>query len=201
MLLLTHITSSNNIHRPKKSSSILPRDKRKISLINYDFKTATGLEASLSKETAATTLSPLQFLAGSDRKIQHAINKARNAIYAAGKPGHAGCGIPDNDLIAAFYYLCLDWVFKVLEQKGLDPRVIARYKNLYEDNHNVVVVNSIPGKTVKNIRISLRQGDLPSMHFFSYGIDPLLTYLDRRLRGILIAALPVSGPALQALHL
>ena len=98
------------------------------------------------------------------RKIQHAINKARNAIYAAGKPGHAGCGILDTDLIAAFDYLCLDWVFKVLEQKGLDPRVIARYKNLYEDNHTVVVVNSIPGKSVKNIRIS--ETRRPSQHAF-----------------------------------
>ena len=37
----------------------------------------------------------------------------------------------------------------------------------------------------------------PELHFFSYGIDPLLTYLETRLRGILIASLPVSGPVLQ----
>ena len=136
-------------------------------------------------------------MAGNDRKIQHAINRARNAIYAAGQPGHAGCGILDTDLIAAFDFLFLDWVFMVLEHKGLDPRVIARYRNLYRENYTVVVVNNIPGKSVKNIRLSLRQGDLPSMQFFSYGIDPLLNYLERRLRGILIASLPVSGPVLQ----
>ena len=55
-------------------------------------------------------------------------------------------------------------------------------------------MNNIQGKVVKNIRLSLRQGDLPSMHFFSYGIDPLLTYLDKRLKGILISSLPVLGP-------
>ena len=33
------------------------------------------------------------------------------------------------------------------------------------------------------------------MHFFSYGIDPLLSYLERRLQGILISSLPVQGPA------
>ena len=50
------------------------------------------------------------------------------------------------------------------------------------------------GKAVKNIRLSLRQGDLPSMHIFAFGIDPLLTYLDKRLQGILIASTPVQGP-------
>ena len=85
----------------------------------------------------------------------------------------------------------------MLELKGLDQKVIARYKNLYKENITVVVVNNIPGRAVKNIRLSLRQGDLPSMHFFSYVIDPLLTYLENRLRGILIASLPVSGPLQQ----
>ena len=85
----------------------------------------------------------------------------------------------------------------MLELKGLDQKVIARYQNLYKENIKVVVVNNIPGRAVKNIRLSLRQGDLPSMHFFSYVIDPLLTYLENRLRGILIASLPVSGPLQQ----
>ena len=63
------------------------------------------------------------------------------------------------------------------------------------DSSTVVMVNNIPGKVVSNIRQTLRQGDLPSMHFFSYGIDPLLVYLEERLQGILIASLPVQGPA------
>ena len=33
------------------------------------------------------------------------------------------------------------------------------------------------------------------MHFFSFGIDPLLVFLERRLKGILITELPVLGPA------
>ena len=183
--------------KPKKPSSILPRDKRKISLLNSDFKVASVIEASMLKETTTHTLSPLQLVAGSDRKIHHGINMARNAIHAAGRKGHQGCGILDTDLIAAFDFLCLQLVFMALEKKGLDPRVIARYKNLYRDNITVVVVNNIQGRAVKNIRLSLRQGDIPSMHFFGYGIDPLLVYLDRRLRGILIASLPVLGPVPQ----
>ena len=99
----------------------------------------------------------------------------------------------DTDLIAAFDYLCLEWAYLVLEHKGIHRDVIKRLRNLYSDNISVVVVNSIEGKAVKNIRLSLRQGDLPSMHIFAFGIDPLLTYLEKRLQGILIASTPVQG--------
>ena len=180
--------------KPKKPNSILPGDKRKISLLNSDFKTASGIEAKRLKDTATHTLSPLQLVAGSDRRIHHGINLARNAIYVAGRPGHSGCGILDTDLVAAFDYLCMDWVFKVLEKKGMDLQVIERLQNLYCDSITVVMVNNIPGKVVKNIRKSLRQGDLPSMHFFGFGIDPLLIYLEKRLQGIMIASIPVQGP-------
>ena len=180
--------------KPKKLSSILPRDKRKISLLNSDFKVASGLEADMLKKTATHTLSHLQLVAGNDRRIHHGINMARDAIHAAGRPGHQGCGILDTDLIAAFDFLCLEWVYMVLEKKGLDKRVIRRLQNLYKDNLTIVVVNNIQGKSVKNIRLSLRQVDLPSIHFFSFAIDPLLVYLEKRLQGIVISSLPVHGP-------
>ena len=183
--------------KPKKPFSILPGDKRKISLLNADFKICTGLEAKLLKDTATHTLSHLQLVAGSDRRVHHGINMARDAILAAGKPGHTGCGILDTDLVAAFDYMCMEWVYKVLDKKGLDKRVIDRFRNLYSDSKTIVMVNNIPGKMIENTRQSLRQGDLPSMHFFSFGIDPLLVYLEKRLEGILIASLPVQGPVQQ----
>ena len=182
--------------KPKKPGSILPKDKRRISLLNADFKLASGLEASHFRNVATHTLSPLQLVSGNDRRIHHGINLARNAIYAAGKPGHPGCGILDTDLIAAFDWLCLSWTYMVLEKKGLDKQVIDRLKNLYSNSVSIVVVNNVWGKTVKNIRGSLRQGDLPSMDLFSHGIDPLLSYLERRLKGILISSSPVHGPSL-----
>ena len=116
--------------KPKKPNSLLPKDKRRISLLNCDFKVATGLEARFFKKTATHTLSPLQLVAGDDRQIHHGINFARNAINAAGKPGHPGCGILDTDLIAAFDWLCLTCVYKVLEKKGLPSQVILRLQNL-----------------------------------------------------------------------
>ena len=77
--------------------------------------------------------------------IHHGINLARNAIYAASKPGHEGCGILDTDLIAAFDYLCLEWAYMVLERKGLHRNAINRLKNLYIDNISVIVVNNSEG--------------------------------------------------------
>ena len=117
--------------KPKKPNSILPGDKRKISLLNSDFKVATGIEADLLNQSATHTLSPLQLVAGEDRRIHHGINLARNAIHAASKKGHPGCGILDTDLIAAFDFMCLEWVLLVLEKKVLDVKVIARLKHLY----------------------------------------------------------------------
>ena len=43
--------------KPKKANSILPGDKRKISLLNADFKVASGLEAKLLKDAATHTSS------------------------------------------------------------------------------------------------------------------------------------------------
>ena len=148
--------------KPKKPNSKKPGDKRKISLLNADFKVSTGLEARWMKKVATHTLSHLQLVAGNNRRIHHGICLARNAIHAAGKNARNGCGILDTDLIAAFDFMCLDWAFMVLEKKGLDRGAINRLRNLYRENISVIVVNNIPGKAVKNIRMSLRQGDLPT---------------------------------------
>ena len=163
--------------KPKKLSSILPRDKMKISLLNADFKVATGIEAEMFKEVATHTLSHVQLVAGNNRRIHHGINMARNAIYAASKPNHPGCGILDTDLIAAFDFMCLDWVYMVLEKKGLDSRVINRLKNLYMDNSTIVVVNNIMGKMVKNIRLSLRQGDMHACIYLTMALTLCLPFL------------------------
>ena len=160
--------------KPNKANSLKPQDKRRISLLNCDFKTISGIESRRLKRVATHTLSEYQFVEGNDRKIHHGINMARNAIYSVSKnPGNKGCAIADTDYEAAFEFLVMSWVFLVLKQKGLEEKVIQRYTNLYEKNLVIVVVNGIDGKCVNNSRLSLRQGDIPSMYFFAYGIDPL----------------------------
>ena len=143
--------------KPGKASSIKPGDKRRISLLNADFKIISGIESERLKKTTTWTLSLYQLVAGDDRRIHHGINLARDAIVAAGNRPRVGCGIADTDYQAAFDFLCMSWVFKVLEKKGLDMRVITRLIKLYKQNMTVIVVNNIEGKCVQNIRLSLRQ--------------------------------------------
>ena len=179
--------------KPNKNQSLKPEDKRRISLLNSDFKIISGIDARRFKDTATITLSPLQLVAGDDRRIHHGINLARDAIQASTSI-KSGCGIADMDYQAAFDFLVMSWVFMVLEKKGVSTKVIHRLKNLYHENFSIIVVNNIAGKTVRNTRLSLRQGDKPSMFFFAFSIDPLIIYLERRLTGILITTLPVLGP-------
>ena len=179
--------------KPKKPKSLKPSDKRKISLLNADFKIITGIDSKRLKKVATHTLSPCQLAAGDDRRIYHGINKARDAIQAV-SVSKEGMGLLDNDYKSAFDFMVMLWVFKVMLAKGMDPAVVDRYMNIYRDNITVVVVNNILGKAFFNSRWSMRQGDLPSVYFFAYGIDPLITYLDRRLQGITIYSTPMLGP-------
>ena len=49
--------------KPKKLGSLKPGDKRRISLLNSDFKTATGIDAKRFGGTATHSLSPLKLVA------------------------------------------------------------------------------------------------------------------------------------------
>ena len=182
--------------KPKKPLSILPEDKRRISLLNSDFKLCTALEADKFKQTFTHTLSPYQLVAGSDRRIHHGINKARDCINAVSK-SKSGCALVDLDFIAAFDFTVLDWVFKVMRAKGVCEEVISRLLNIYSNCITIPVINNVPGNPIQNLRGSLRQGCPGSMGWFSLAIDPLLLLLERKLQGIQICSLPVLGPSEQ----
>ena len=181
--------------KPKKPKSTNPGDKRKISLLNSDFKIITGVLNQRLKKVATHTLSSCQLAIGNDRRIHHGINQARNAISSAGKRKQ-GTGILDNDYQAAFDFMALTWVLKVLRAKGLSQRAIAHIENLYSKNFTIVVVNNVPGRKFENKRWSIRQGDRPSSILFCHGIDPHLLWLSNRLKGIDIYSRPVPGPVL-----
>ena len=113
-----------------------------ISLLNRDFKIITGIDNSRLKSVATHTLNPNQLSAGDDRRIHHGICKARDAINVANSRNQ-GVGILDNDYMAAFDYMVLTWVFRVLQAKGLNQQAINRLKNMYENHLTVVVINNI----------------------------------------------------------
>ena len=102
---------------------------------------------------------------------------ARNVIHTISKD-RKGCGILDLDFLARFDWLIMSWLYSVLKKKGVAAEVIDRLGRLYENNISIVVVNNILGRAIRNKRQSLRQGDKPSMCWFSVAIDPLIYYLD-----------------------
>ena len=84
--------------------------------------------------------------------------------------------------------MTLSWCLKVMEKKGVSPMLLSRLRKLYSKNLSIVLVNNISGAAVENVCLTLRQGDVPSMELFSFGIDPLLCLLERTLNGILISS-------------
>ena len=98
--------------------------------MNCDFKVVEGLEARRFRKLGSKVLSPDQYVVGVNKKIHHGIAKARDAIQAATK-SKIGCGIADTDFVAAFDWLVLSWVWKVLRKLGVNEQVITRVKNLY----------------------------------------------------------------------
>ena len=131
--------------KPKKFNSIHPGDRGRISLLNADFKVVTGVEARRFGKTATHSLSPVQLVAGDDRRIHHGINLVRDAIQAVGRR-RKGCGLLDLDFLAGFDWLNMEWVYLVLLKKGVSEVLVNRIRALYKDNSSVVVVNNILGK-------------------------------------------------------
>ena len=181
--------------KPKKPNSIEPKDKRRISLLNCDFKLLESLYARRFKKISNRLLSKVQYVAGTDRNIHHGISRARDAIFSVSK-SKLGCGIADTDFVAAFDWLVLSWVWQVMRKMGVQERVIRRMKSLYADSIAVVIVNNTMGRVMRDMRGSLRQGGCASMEWFAVGIDPLIRYLEKRLSGIPVYTLPVHGPSL-----
>ena len=70
-------------NKPKKPNSIQAKDKSRISLLNVDFKLMTGMEAKRMRKTMNHTISPLQLVAGDDRRLHHGVAMTRDAIQAA----------------------------------------------------------------------------------------------------------------------
>ena len=102
-------------NKPKKKNSILVKDKRKIILLNSDFKILMGIEAKRHKNLLDHTVSSFQFASGNNKQILHIINLARDAIFFANREKE-GVGLADLDFQSAFDLLCMSWVEHVLSR-------------------------------------------------------------------------------------
>ena len=122
-----------------------------------------GLDARRFRKIGNRVLSPNQYVAGKDRNIYHGIAKERDAIQSVMKT-KLGCGIAYTDFVAAFDWLVLSWVWKVLRKLGVSDRAVSRVQSFYEDSITIVIVNNKLGKIMLDKRGSLRQGGCGCIH-------------------------------------
>lgn len=87
------------------------------------------------------------------------------------------------------------WPIMVLKKKGCGDIFAAWIGTFFENMYSTVVINKVLGAIIK-VERSLRQGDIPSMLMFAYGLDPYLVRLNRKLKGIVICSriMTVFGP-------
>ena len=104
--------------KPKKAQSKKFKDKRTISLINCDKKLAESISTSRLRTLSCKGLSPNQLADGSDRKIYHGVNSARDAIHIAASRNES-CAMADIDLVAGFNLVSMAWIAKGLHAKGM----------------------------------------------------------------------------------
>ena len=102
--------------KSKKPNSFKPSDKRQILILNTDFKVYEGLIARRFRKLGDNTLSDHQYVAGKSHNIHHGIYGARDDIYITNSKG-LRCGIGNQDYVATFDFLVLDWIRLVLERK------------------------------------------------------------------------------------
>ena len=72
-------------NKPGKPNSKKLTDKRKISLLNSDFKILTGSENKRFTKILTHTISDTQFALGETKRIHHAISLSHDAIFASNK--------------------------------------------------------------------------------------------------------------------
>ena len=192
----TSMTHSFQVFSPKqgKSSSILPKDKRRLALLNSDYKILTGVLAARLKKTENHTLSEHQYAAGTKR-ITHCIAHARDMVQNTTNQ-QKGVAIVATDFKQAFDLCSISWVWRVLEKKNCSSAYLSVLKNIYEYSPNYVIniINNEQQVRILNRRKNIKQGDKTSSLFYCFAMEGVLLHLNNKLQGHVYHKLPTLGP-------
>ena len=129
-------------------------------------KLAESIPTSRLRTLSCKGLSPNQLADGSDRKIYHGVNSARDAIHVAASRNES-CAMADIDLVAGFNLVSVAWIAKVLHAKGMTKQNIQRFLNMYKNAVIRIVVNGVIGNAIE-VKRCVRQGAPSSMLLFLY---------------------------------
>ena len=181
--------------KPGKTSSILPKHKRKLSQLQTDWKIITGILAQRLRKTEEHTMSKQQYAAG-PRRITQAICEARDTILNI-SPNNRGCAILELDFMAGYDMLSLSWTWKTLRKKKCSPTFCETMRKLYQESPSYIIctINNQQQSRILNKRGSIKQGDRASTALYCFSTSPFLSYLQKRLQGIMYHKLSTEGPA------
>ena len=178
--------------KPGKTTSLLPRDKRKLAMLQSDWKILTGIMAARLRKTEGHTMSEHQYAAGS-RRITHAICQVRDAIQSVSQ-NQKGCAFAEMDFKSAYDKIALSWTWKVLSKKNCSPAFMETMRQLYETSYVISIVNNEQQPRILNKRQNIKQGDRASTILYNYSADALLVQLHKRLEGVVYHKLTKAGP-------
>ena len=149
-----------------KENSTKIKDKRKLSLLQTDFKVLSGILAGRLRRTENHTISRHQYAAGSKR-VSQAVYLTRDAIECV-KPSQ-NVAVVETDYISAFDIMSVDWVLKVLLKKGCSERFVQVLRNVFKEEDSFVscVVNNEVQQRILNRRKNIKQGCRSSTQMYS----------------------------------
>ena len=176
-----------------KENSTRIKDKRKLSLLQTDFKILSGILAGWLRKTEHHTISRHQFASGSKR-ISQAVCLTRDAIESV-KPSQK-VALYETDYISAFDLMSIDWILKVLLNKGCSKTFVQVLRNIFqeEDTYVSCVINNEVQSRILNRRKNIKQGCRSSTQMYCFATDPLLLKLNKILKGLTYFSHPTCGP-------
>ena len=180
--------------KPGKQDALLPKNFRRLSMLQSDWKLITGILAARLRKTEGHTMSKHQYAAG-PKRITQAICRARDTVQSV-SPNQKGCGILELDYMAGYDMLSLKWTWKTLLKKKCSPIFCETLKKLYELSPSFLIcsINNQQQGRIQNKRCNIKQGDRASTTLYCFSTSPMLSYLQKRLQGILYHKLSTEGP-------
>merc|ERR1712155_469038 len=112
-----------------KESSTRIKDKRKLSLLQTDFKILTGVLTGRLRKTEQHTISRYQFATGGKR-ISEAVCLTRDAIESV-KPTQKAV-LYETDYVSAYDLMSIEWILKVLLKKGCSKSYVQTLRNIFQ---------------------------------------------------------------------
>lgn len=170
---------------PKKGGGDTVKGLRPLTMLNADMKIYSRILTVRLARLSDKLLHPSQVRPGGLRNMAASLCDLRDAISYLDHFQYAGC-ILTVDLAAAFDCVRHDYMFQVLNQRGVAPRFVQALQQLMTNATVQLRINGVMTASIP-VKRSVPQGGPPSALLFAVVLAPLVTAIHRRLQGVGIA--------------